>query len=103
MSAITGTDIETLFCGTCRRATAVGVCDRCGEVSHGLVRRRADALRVGDEVVEGCGSLLRVTGVTAIGRGMVEVSLASFGPSRLGPQRWRGSRLVSIAFAREVA
>lgn len=99
----TTTATETLFCGICRRATADGACERCGDVQHGFVRRRADALRIGDEVVEGCGSLLRVTSVTALGRGMVEVALVSFGPSRLGPQRWRGSRLVAVAFAREAA
>jgi hypothetical protein len=87
---------ETLFCCSCRRASC-----SCGS-AQAFARRRASSLRVGDELVEADGCLLTVTGVAAVG-GEVEISLSSFGPSRVGPILCRGSRVFSVAVTKAVA
>lgn len=92
---------ERLFCPVRRTALdSDGSCGGCGRIhEHAFARRRADSLKVGDELVEGDGCLITVTAVERRDRGMLEVSLRSFGPSRVGPLTVRASRLFSVAVA----
>jgi hypothetical protein len=86
---------ETLFCCSCRRASC-----SCGS-AQAFARRRASSLRVGDELVEADGCLQTVTGVRSVGGGgELEVTISSFGPSRVGPIVCRGSRVFSVAVTR---
>lgn len=87
--------VEPLYCVTCRRASCA-----CGS-SLAFARRRASALRAGDELVEADGALLTVTGVEPDGRQHVVVTLRSFGASRVGPIRCGSGRLFSVAVRRE--
>jgi hypothetical protein len=89
---------ETIFCGYCyRRPLTAGACAACGPVSNGIARRRADAVNVGDEVVEASGMLMPVRKIERLPRGMVRLHLTSFGASRGGELTARASREVSIA------
>jgi hypothetical protein len=92
------TNTETVYCGSCyRREVVGGECPHCGPVATSWTRRRADAVKVGDEVVEACGYLLRVARVEELPRGMVRLHLVSFGPSPNPTLTARKSRPVSIA------